>query len=319
MTPSILPERREAVMLQSAEMQRSNLSRRKMINAAFSTIGLLAILIAMATLVALLFDLVVDGVPHLSYDFFFNFPSRIASRAGILSSWVGTLLVMFVTALTAIPMGVAAAIYLEEYARKNWLTDIIEINVNNLAGVPSIVYGLLALGLFVYGLGLGRSILTAGLTLALLILPIIIVATREALRAVPLSVREAAYALGATRWQMISDHVLPYSVPGIMTGIIIGLARAIGETAPLVTIGALTFIAFLPTPPISGEFPFLSFQWLMDPFTVLPIQVFNWVSRPGSDFQGNAAATALVLLLITLAMNGLAIYIRYRLRKKIKW
>ena len=159
---------------------------------------------------------------------------------------MGTLLVMFVTALTAIPMGVAAAIYLEEYARKNWLTDIIEINVNNLAGVPSIVYGLLALGLFVYGLGLGRSILTAGLTLALLILPII-VATREALRAVPLSVREAAYALGATRWQMISDHVLPYSVPGIMTGIIIGLARAIGETAPLVTIGALTFIAFLPT------------------------------------------------------------------------
>jgi phosphate transport system permease protein len=296
-----------------------NLARRKLWNSAFSVIGLLAILLALSTLLALLVDLAMDGIPHLSWDFFTNFPSRRAERAGILSAWVGTLLVMLVTMAAAVPLGVASGIYLEEYARKGWVTDIIEINVTNLAGVPSIVYGLLALSLFVYTLGLGRSVLSAGLTLALLILPIVIVATRESIRAIPLSIREAAYALGATKWQVTRDHVLPYSMPGILTGVIIGLARAIGETAPLVTIGALTFIAFLPAPPVTGEFPYISFQWLLDPFTVLPIQVFNWVSRPGSDFQGNAAAAALVLLVLTLAMNALAIYVRYRLRRKIRW
>ncbi|HEY0835795.1 MAG TPA: phosphate ABC transporter permease PstA [Azospirillum sp.] len=298
---------------------RGNLARRKVWNAAFSVVGLLAILVALLTLLALIVDLAVDGIPHLSWDFFTNFPSRRAAKAGILSAWVGTLLVMLVTMAAAVPLGVASGIYLEEYARKGWVTDVIEINVTNLAGVPSIVYGLLALGLFVYTLGMGRSVLSAGLTLALLILPIVIVATREAIRAIPVSVREAAYAVGATKWQVTRDHVLPYSMPGILTGVIIGLARAIGETAPLVTIGALTFIAFLPAPLVTGEFPFVSFQWLMDPFTVLPIQVFNWVSRPGSDFQGNAAAAALVLLALTLALNGVAIYVRYRLRKKIKW
>jgi phosphate transport system permease protein len=214
---------------------------------------------------------------------------------------------------------VAAGVYLEEYAPKNWLTAIIEINVMNLAGVPSIIYGLLALGLFVYQFGFGQSILSAGLTLALLILPIVIVATREALRAVPGIIREAAYALGATRWQMVSHHVVPYSAGGILTGVIIGLSRAIGETAPIITIGALTFIAFLPAPPVTGEFPFLSFQWLTDPFTVLPIQMFNWTSRPEEAFQLNAAAAGVVLLAMTLAMNALAIWLRYRIRRKIKW
>lgn len=296
-----------------------NLERRKFLSSAFSIIGLLAILIALSTLVIMLISLSIDGLSHISWGFFTNFPSRHAARAGILSAWVGTLLVMLVTMAAAIPLGVASGIYLEEYARKGWVTDVIEINVTNLAGVPSIVYGLLALGLFVYTFDFGRSVLSAGLTLALLILPIVIVATREAIRAIPLGIREAAFALGATKWQVTHDHVLPYSMPGILTGIIIGLARAIGETAPLITIGALTFIAFLPTPPVNGTFPFLSFQWLMDPFTVLPIQVFNWVSRPGSDFQGNAAATALVLLALTLALNAIAIYVRYRLRKTIKW
>ena len=223
------------------------------------------------------------------------------------------------TALFAVPLGMAAGIYLEEYAPKNWLTAIIEINVMNLAGVPSIIYGLLALGLFVYQFGFGQSILSAGLTLALLILPIVIVATREALRAVPGGIREAAYALGATRWQMVSHHVVPYSAGGILTGVIIGLSRAIGETAPIITIGALTFIAFLPAPPVTGEFPFLSFQWLKDPFTVLPIQMFNWTSRPEEAFQLNAAAAGVVLLIMTLAMNALAIWLRYRIRRKIKW
>ncbi len=203
--------------------------------------------------------------------------------------------------------------------RKNWLTNIIEINVNNLAGVPSIVYGLLALGLFVYGIGTGRSVLTAGLTLALLILPIIIVSTREAIRAVPHSLREAALGVGATKWQVTRDHVLPAAMPGVLTGIIIGISRALGETAPLITIGALTFIAFLPAPPITGEFPFISFAWLFDGFTVLPIQAFNWISRPGSDFHANAAAAGLVLLAITLTLNGAAIWLRSRLRKRLQW
>jgi len=196
---------------------------------------------------------------------------------------------------------------------------LIEINIANLAGVPSIVYGLMALGLFVYQFRLGQSIVTAGLTLALLILPIVIVATRESIRAVPGSIREAAYALGATKWQTVKDHVLPYSTGGILTGVIIALSRAIGETAPLITIGALTFIAFLPGPPITSQFPFVSFEWLMSPFTVMPIQMFNWVSRPQREFHLNAAAAGLVLMAMTLAMNGLAIYIRYRFRKRIKW
>ena len=271
-------------------------------------------------LLALLFvDLVRDGAARFGWDFLTQFPSRKAERAGILSAWVGTSMIMLVTALVALPVGVAAAIYLEEYAPKNWFTGVIEINVTNLAGVPSIVYGLLALGLFVYKFGFGQSVLSAGLTLALLILPIIIVGTREALRAVPKAIREAAYGLGATRWEVTKDHVLPYSTGGVLTGLILGLSRAIGETAPIITIGALSFIAFLPDSPISGEFPFVNFEWLKSEFTAMPIQIFNWVSRPDQAFQQNAAAAAAILLGMTLAMNAVAIWIRYRFRKKINW
>ncbi len=298
---------------------RKTISRNKRAEYIFNVIGLLSMLIGIVTLLALLFDLISDGLPRLSWQFLTSFPSRKAEEAGILSAWVGTLLVMLVTALVAIPIGIASGIYLEEYAKKNWLSDLIEINVTNLAGVPSIIYGLLALGVFVYGFHLGQSIITAGLTLALLVLPVVIVTTREALRAIPHSIREAAYATGASKWQMIWDHVLPYSTGTILTGIIVALARAIGETAPLITIGALTFIAFLPEPPITGQFPYISFSWLLAPFTVLPIQMFDWVSRPQAEFQVNAATAGIVLIAMTLAMNAVAIYLRYNLRRKIKW
>jgi len=285
----------------------------------FATLGLLALMVGVLTFVALFGQMVIEGAPRLSWDFFTHFPSRKPDQAGILSAWVGSTLVMIVTAATAVPLGVGAGVYLEEYAPRNWMTDLIEINVTNLAGVPSIVYGLLALGLFVYQFGLGQSILTAGLTLGLLILPVVIVATREAIRAIPSAIREAAYALGATKWQTTSDHILPYSMAGILTGVIIGMARAIGETAPVITIGALTFIAFLPAAPFTGDPPAGLFDWIMSPFTVMPIQMFNWTSRPEAAFHHNAAAAGLVLVVMTLSMNALAIYIRYRLRKNIKW
>jgi phosphate transport system permease protein len=301
------------------EQMRRGLARRKNLDKMFVVLGLVIMLACLGLLAILFFDLVRDGASRFGWDFVTQFPSRKAERAGILSAWVGTSMIMFVTALVALPVGVAAAIYLEEYAPKNWFTGIIEINVTNLAGVPSIVYGLLALGLFVYQFGFGQSVLSAGLTLALLILPIIIVATRESLRAVPKAIREAAYGLGATRWEVTKDHVLPYSTGGILTGLILGLSRAIGETAPIITIGALSFIAFLPPSPVSGEFPFLNFEWLRSEFTAMPIQIFNWVSRPDQAFQVNAAAASAILLAMTLAMNGLAIWIRYRFRKKINW
>jgi phosphate transport system permease protein len=306
-------------MERNIQEMRALIARHKINDHLFALVGLVCMLIAVIMLMAAFLDLLIDGWSRLSWKFFTSFPSRRAADAGILSSWVGTALVMLVTMLSAVPLGIAAAVYLEEYAKKNWITDLIEINVTNLAGVPSIIYGLLALGLFVYGLGLGQSILTAGLTLALLILPIIIVSTREALRSVPSNIREAAYALGATRWQMISHHLLPYSRGGILTGVIIGMSRAIGETAPIITIGALTFIAFLPPLPLTAEPPFVSFEWLLAPFTVLPIQMFNWVSRPDAAFLANAAAAGVVLIVMTLMMNGLAIYLRYQIRKKIKW
>lgn len=298
---------------------RDLITRHKRWDYLFAVVGLLSMLVGILTLLALFIQLFIDGLPRFHPDFFTSFPSRRAENAGILSAWVGTVLVMLVTAFAAVPLGIASAVYLEEYARKNWLTAIIEINVTNLAGVPSIVFGLLALGLFVYTFKLGQSIFAAGLTLALLILPVVIVATREAIRAVPGSIREAAYALGATKWQTVRDHVLPYSTGGILTGVIIGLSRAIGETAPLITIGALTFIAFLPQSPFTAEFPFISFKWLLDPFTVMPIQMFNWTSRPEEAFQHNAAAAGVILLLMTLAMNGLAIYLRSRIRSRLKW
>ncbi len=301
------------------EELRAGLAWRKNLDKVFVVVGLLILMSCLGLLALLFLDLVRDGASRFGWDFLTQFPSRKAERAGILSAWVGTSMIMLVTALVALPVGVAAAIYLEEYAPKNWFTGVIEVNVTNLAGVPSIVYGLLALGLFVYKFGFGQSVLSAGLTLALLILPIIIVGTREALRAVPKAIREAAYGLGATRWEVTKDHVLPYSTGGILTGLILGLSRAIGETAPIITIGALSFIAFLPNSPISGEFPFVNFEWLKSEFTAMPIQIFNWVSRPDQAFQQNAAAAAAILLAMTLAMNAVAIWIRYRFRKKINW
>jgi phosphate transport system permease protein len=298
---------------------RSAVDRNKLWDKLFVAAGLVILMASLLTLAVLFLDLVRDGAPRFGWDFLTSFPSRHANRAGILSAWIGTSLVMLVTVAAAMPVAVAAAIYLEEYAPKNLFTAIIEINVSNLAGVPSIVYGLLALGLFVYKLGLGQSIAAAGLTLALLILPIVIVASREAIRAVPRPIREAAYALGATRWEVTAHHVLPYSTGGILTGLIIGLSRAIGETAPIITIGALAFIAFLPPSPVTGEFPYVNMHWLGEPFTVMPIQMFNWVSRPDPAFQMNAAAAGAILLAMTLLMNGIAIYVRYRFRKKINW
>ena len=293
--------------------------KRKRQDFIFNLVGILCTLVGIVTLGALLADLLIDGIGRLNWTFLSSFPSRFADRAGILSSWVGTLLIMIVTAFAAVPLGVASGIYLEEYARKNWLTNLIEINIANLAGVPSIIYGLMALGLLVYQFRLGQSVLTGGLTLAFLILPIVIVATREALRTIPQGIREAAYALGSTKWQVVRHHLLPYSLGGTMTGIIIALSRAIGETAPLITIGALTFIAFLPPPPFKSQPPFVSFEWLSSPFSVLPIQMFNWVSRPDQDFVVNAAAAGLVLIVVTLLLNAIAIMIRYRVRKRIKW
>lgn len=302
-----------------SKFAKANLGKRKFFDFLFSVIGLLTLLFALVVLLVLVVDLAITGVPRLTTDFFLNFPSRFPEQAGILSAWVGTFYVMVTTAFCAIPLGVASGVYLEEYAPKNWMTAFIELNIINLAGIPSITYGLMALGLFVYKFELGQSILTAGLTLGLLVLPIVIVTTREAIRAIPNSIREAAYAMGASRWQVVQHHVLPYSAGGIMTGVIISLSRAIGETAPLITIGALTFIAFLPASPITSHLPFVSLAWLKDPFTVMPIQMFNWISRPQPEFHVNAAATGVVLLAMTLIMNAFAIMIRYRFRKRVRW
>jgi phosphate transport system permease protein len=285
----------------------------------FNVVGLVATLVGIVTLGVLLVDLAIDGLGRIDWQFLTSFPSRFAARAGILSAIVGSLCIMLVTLLTAVPLGVAAAIYLEEYARKNWLTTVIEINIANLAGVPSIIYGLMALGLLVYYVGLGQSILAGGLTLAFLILPIVIVATREALRAIPTGIREGAYALGSTKLQVIRHHLIPYSIGGIATGSIIAMSRAIGETAPLITIGALTFIAFLPPSPIQAAPPFVNMEWLDSPFTVLPIQMFNWISRPTADFHRNAAATGIVLIAMTITMNAAALVLRYRSRRRIRW
>jgi phosphate transport system permease protein len=303
------------------EQIRAVIARGKAKDAIFQAVGIICLAIGLLVIFLLVGDMLMRGADRLNLEFFTQFASRRASQAGILSAWVGSLLVMLVTAFAAVPLGVAAGLYLEEYAKRNWVTEIIEINITNLAAVPSIVYGLLALGIFVYAFGFGQSILTAGLTLALLILPIVIVATREAIRAIPGMVREGSMAVGATRWQTCRYHIIPYAMPGILTGVIIGLARAIGETAPIITIGALTFIAFLPPLPFSPtpEGSAGLFEWLMSPFTVMPIQIFNWTSRPDPAFEVNAAAAGFVLMVMVLSMNGLAIWLRYRLRKNIKW
>lgn len=306
----------------TTEQIRALIAKGKLKDSIFKAMGIACLALALLVIVLLVSDMIMKGSERLTLDFFTNFASRHADQAGILSAWVGSLLVMFVTALAAVPIGVAAGVYLEEYAARNWITEIIEINITNLAAVPSIVYGLLALGIFVYQFGFGQSILSAGLTLALLILPIIIVSTREAIRAIPAMIREGSMAVGATRWQTCRYHIIPYAMPGILTGVIIGLARAIGETAPIITIGALTFIAFLPPVPyteISEGVNAGLFDWVMSPFTVMPIQIFNWTSRPDPAFEVNAAAAGFVLMAMVLTMNGIAIYLRYKMRKNIKW
>jgi phosphate transport system permease protein len=380
------------------------LGTRKFKDAAFVIWGIIATIIGLGTLVALVSELIHDGGHRLSAAFFMSFPSSEPADAGILSAWVGSLLVIATTALFAIPIGILAGVYLEEYAPKNPVTSAIEIAVNNLAGVPSILFGLMAVGIFVQFLGnpnkwfaflpegfreaaadlFGQSILTAGITLSLLILPVVIVATREAVRSVPQEMRQGALAVGATKWQTTQHHVLPYALPGVVTGVIIGISRALGETAPLIMIGGLTFVAFLPitrpgdaafevigavdeygapvTPDASEsvriahdgvvvlpdftEMPVVGGQtydlphgstvqsvatwgdavaswspthWLGSEFTVMPIQMFNWTSRPQAEFLELAAAAGLVLLGITLLMNGTAIFLRYRLRRSIKW
>ncbi|MBD2318841.1 phosphate ABC transporter permease PstA [Phormidium tenue] len=306
--------------MQSHNIQKlkENISRRKLWDYIFIIVAILSLLVSILTLIALILQLSITGIPRINWEFLTSFADPAPEIAGILTAWVGSCLTMLVTIIMTVPIGIASGIYLEEYARKNWVANIIEINIANLAGIPSIIYGLLALGVFVQQFKLGESILTAGLTLSLLILPVVIVTTREALKSVPNSLREAAYAMGASKWQMIWDHLLPSSAGGILTGIIVGLSRAIGETAPLVTIGALTFIAFLPDSPFV-DFPNKVFTWLEAPFTVMPIQMFNWVSRPEPEFQVNAAAAGVILILMTITMNGLAIYLRYYFRKRIKW
>ena len=284
----------------------------------FATVGVIVLLAVMGLLLTLIADLMIDGLGRIDAQFLTSVPSRRAAQAGILSAWVGTTLVMITTAVVAVPLGVGAGLYLEEYAPKNLLSDAIEINVSNLAGVPSIIYGLLALGFFVQLMGLGQTVLVGGLVLALLILPIVIVATREAVRAVPSGLRESAYGIGCNRWQVMWSYILPSARPGILTGAIVGLSRAIGETAPIITIGALTYIAFLPPSPLQGDPPWINFEWLNSPFTVMPIQMFNWVSRPQAPFHVNAAATGVLLLAMTLVMNGFAIYLRYRLRRSLR-
>jgi phosphate transport system permease protein len=280
--------------------------RRKASGRAFYVLCLAAITVAMLALVLLLLDILLDGLPTLNWGFITSYPSRFPGQAGILSALVGSLWIMSLTALIAVPLGVASAVWLEEYARKGRLSQLVEVNISNLAGVPSIIYGLLGLGLFVRWLGLGRSIIAGALTLALLVLPVVIINCREALRAVPSSQREAAYGLGATRSQVLWNVVLPAAIPGTLTGVILALSRAIGETAPLITIGALTFIAFLPSGPT-------------DQFTVLPIQIFNWVSRPQAGFHSIAASGIIVLLLVLLSMNAIAVVLRDRARRNVQW
>ncbi len=281
----------------------AGIARRRTMDVAFQVVGMLVLLIALSALGALVYSVLHDGLGRLSWDFLNSYTSRRASQAGIRPALAGSIFIILLTATMALPVGVAAAIYLEEYGSRSRLSRLIELNIANLAAVPSIIYGLLGLGLFVRALGFGGSIMAGAATLALLVLPVVILSTREALRTVPMSLREGSYALGATKWQTIWYQVLPVAVPGILTGLILALSRAIGETAPLITIGALTFVPFLP-------------DSVWSPFTVLPIQIFNWVSRPQVEFAENAAAAIIVLLVLLLSMNATAIWLRDRFQKR---
>jgi len=272
----------------------------------FSLLGLFVCFLALVLLSTLIIDILVDGLGRLKPEFLTNFPSRRAEKAGVASALVGSIYLLLLTAVFSLPFGIGAALYLEEYSERNWWSRFVEVNIANLAGVPSIIYGILGLQVFVRVLKLDRSLLAGALTLSLLILPVIIIASREAIRRVPPLLREAAFALGASRWEVVRDHVLPNALPGMMTGCILAFSRAIGETAPLITIGALTYVAFLP-------------DSLFSPFTALPIQSYNWLSRPQTAFHENAAAAILVLLTILLAMNLIAVFIRAKFERRLEY
>ena len=286
------------------EFQR-RLKRRKIKGHIFHGLCLLAILIGLGMLAALLINIISDGIGRVNWSFITNFPSRHPEQAGIQAALLGSIYVVALAGVIAFTFGVGAAIYLEEYAAHNWFAKIIQVNIANLAGVPSIVYGILGLEIFVRYMALGKSVIAGSLTLALLVLPIVIIAAEEALRAVPSSIREGGYALGATRWQTIWNLVLPQAFPGILTGVILAVSRAIGETAPLIVMGALTFVPFAPDGPLSR-------------FTVLPIQIFNWVSRPQEGFHEAAAAGIIILLILLLSMNALAVLLRNKFQKRME-
>ncbi len=280
--------------------------RRRAADGALRVLALLSAWAGVAALALLLARVVKAAWGWVDWQFVTSFPSRFPEQAGVLSALAGSLWLLALLVPLALPVGVGAAIYLEEYAGRGFLSRLVEVNIANLAGVPSIIYGLLGLAVFVRGLGLGRSVLAGALTMALLVLPVIIVSAREAVRSVPPSLREASFALGATRWQTVRYVVLPAALPGILTGAILAVSRALGEAAPLITIGALTFVAFLPAGPF-------------DPFTVLPIQIFNWTSRPQSNFQHVAAAGIVVLLAVLLLANAGAIWLRNRYQGRGGW
>ncbi len=284
----------------------SNVKSRHFKNAIFTNLGKIVTWSTLLILLVLLIQVTLSGFDKLSWDFINNFPSRHIHKAGIKAALWGSVWMLGFVFLFSVPIGTGAALYLEEYGKKGKLSRFIEINIANLAGVPSIVYGILGLAMFVRFLGLGRSVLAGSMTMSLLILPVIIIAAREAIRAVPQSIRLGAYAVGATKWQTILHHVLPAATPGVLTGVILAMSRAIGETAPLIMIGALTYVAFVP-------------ENAMDPFTTLPIQIFNWVSRPQSGFHELAAAGIILLLAVLLLMNASAVLIRNYAQKKYKW
>lgn len=284
----------------------NNARKNKVKDKVFQIWGITCTLIGLILLALFIGDIFIDGVSRIDWKFITSLPSRKPENAGIYTAMMGTFWILGLTTIIAFPLGVAAGIYLEEYAKKSRLANILEINISNLAGVPSIIYGLLGLEVFVRMFNLGASILAGSLTLSLLILPIIIVATRESIKAVPSSIKEASFAMGATKWQTVWNQTLPASIGGILTGVILAVSRAIGETAPLIVIGALAYVPFAPESP-------------MDEFSILPMQIFNWVSRPQHGFITNAAAAIIILLIITFVMNGIAVYFRNRWQKKIKW
>ena len=278
-------------------------NNRKTTGVILNVILIIALGIALTGLIVLLAEVLIKGLPWVTKNLIVNYPSRHPEQAGLLSALMGTVWVMACTAVFSIPVGIGAAVYLEEYAPKNWFTKLIEINISNLAGVPSIVYGLLGLALFVQILALGRSVLAGALTMSLLILPIIILTSREAIKSIPTTYREAAFALGATRWEVVSNVILPSAFPGILTGTILAMSRAIGESAPMIAISALVYLTFVPSGP-------------MDRFTVLPIQIFNWVSRPQEGFRGIAAGGIVILLAVLFIMNAVAVYLRIKYQRR---